>query len=416
MTDPVTDPGPGPAVAPPTPATELSSPKEAVGGWLQTLRTGDIGSLPVIIGLVLIVIVFQSLNSTFLNAFNLVNLCLQIAALGIMATGITLVLMLGEIDLSIGSVSGVAAAVLLVTHVRDGLGPWTAVLLAVLAGAVIGLIQGSIFAKVGVPSFIVTLAGLLTWQGVQLRILGEQGTINLPPVGTLVKLAQFSFVPHWLAIALAVLIPVLYLLFNLMTRRRRAAAELPVMPLWLPIAVAVILFVLLQLVVAKLYLDRGVPWTFVFMIVVVVFFDWLLRRTGYGRKIFAVGGNIEAARRAGINVNVIRISVFMLCSTLAAVSGVVAAMRLGFANQQSGSGETLINAIAAAVIGGTSLFGGRTRRYAPLLGALVIGAIANGLELLSLSSDVRLIVTGTVLLAAVVIDAVVQRSRTSHGR
>ncbi|MEV0455211.1 sugar ABC transporter permease [Catellatospora methionotrophica] len=412
MADPVT----GPAVPPPTPATELSSPKEAVGGWLQTLRTGDIGSLPIIIGLILIVIVFQSLNPTFLNAFNLVNLCLQIAALGIMATGVTLVLMLGEIDLSIGSVSGLAAAVLLVTHVNHGYAPLLAVLVAVLVGTLVGTIQGSIFAKIGVPSFIVTLAGLLIWQGVQLRVLGEQGTINLPPAGTLVRWAQFSFVPPWLAITLAALAPLLYLLLSLLTRRRRAAAELPVTPLWLPIAVAVILLVLLQLVVAKLYLDRGVPWTFVFMVLVVVFFDWLLRRTAYGRKIFAVGGNIEAARRSGINVDAIRISVFALCSTLAAVSGVVAAMRLGFANQQSGSGETLINAIAAAVIGGTSLFGGRTRRYAPLLGALVIGAIANGLELLSLSSDVRLIVTGTVLLAAVVIDALVQRSRTSHGR
>ncbi|MFD0593914.1 sugar ABC transporter permease [Catellatospora coxensis] len=361
MSDPLAEP----AVPPPTPATELSSPKEAVGGWLQTLRTGDIGSLPIIVGLILIVIVFQSLNPTFLNAFNLVNLCLQIAALGIMATGITLVLMLGEIDLSIGSVSGLAAAVLLVTHVNDGFAPLVAVLIAVLVGTLVGTVQGSIFAKIGVPSFIVTLAGLLIWQGVQLRVLGEQGTINLPPAGTLVRWAQFSFVPRWLAITLAALIPVLYLLFSLLTRRRRAAAELPVMPLWLPIAVAVILFVLLQLIVAKLYLDRGVPWTFVFMVLVVVFFDWLLRRTAYGRKIFAVGGNIEAARRAGINVDWIRISVFALCSTLAAVSGVVAAMRLGFANQQSGSGETLINAIAAAVIGGTSLFGGRTRRYAP---------------------------------------------------
>lgn len=412
MADPVTDP----AVPPPTPATELSTPKEAVGGWLQTLRTGDIGSLPIIIGLVLIVVVFESLNPTFLNAFNLVNLCLQIAALGIMATGITLVLMLGEIDLSIGSVSGLAAAVLLVTHVDHGSAPLLAVLAAVLVGTIVGTIQGSIFAKIGVPSFIVTLAGLLIWQGVQLRVLGEQGTINLPPAGTLVRWAQFSFVPRWLALLLAALVPVLYLVFNLMTRRRRSAAGLPVMPLWLPVAVAVALFVLLEVIVLKLYLDRGVPWTFVFMVLIVVFFDWLLRRTGYGRKIFAVGGNIEAARRAGINVDAIRISVFALCSTLAAVSGVVAAMRLGFANQQSGSGETLINAIAAAVIGGTSLFGGRTRRYAPLLGALVIGAIANGLELLSLSSDVRLIVTGTVLLAAVVIDALVQRSRTSHGR
>ena len=180
--------------------------------------------------------------------------------------------------------------------------------------------------------------------------------------------------------------------------------------------VAAVLIVLLELIVVKLYQDRGMPWTFVFMVIIVAIVDWMLRHTRYGRQIFAVGGNIEAARRAGINVNWIRISVFTLCSTLAAVGGIIAAMRLGFANQQSGGGETLINAIAAAVIGGTSLFGGRTRRFAPLLGALVIGTIANGLELLSLSSDVRLIVTGVVLLAAVIIDALVQRNRTIHGR
>ncbi|GIH06843.1 ABC transporter permease [Rhizocola hellebori] len=384
---------------------------------MKGVRLGDLmASAPVVIGLIIIVIVFQSLNSTFLNPFNLVNLLLQIAALGVLATGVTLVLMLGEIDLSIGSVSGVAAAILLVTNVRDERAAWIAVAFAVLAGALIGLIQGSIFTKVGVPSFIVTLAGLLTWQGVQLRILGKQGTINLPPNGPLVELAQFRFLPHNGAIALAALIPLLLLGLQLWNRQRRVKAGLEVGPIWWPVVVAAVLLVLLELIVMKLYQDRGIPWTFVFMVAIVAIVDWMLRHTRYGRQIFAVGGNIEAARRAGINVNWIRISVFTLCSTLAAVGGIIAAMRLGFANQQSGGGETLINAIAAAVIGGTSLFGGRTRRFAPLLGALVIGTIANGLELLSLSSDVRLIVTGVVLLAAVVIDALVQRNRTIHGR
>jgi ABC-type xylose transport system permease subunit len=303
-----------------------------------------------------------------------------------------------------------------VSNVRDERAAWIAVAFAVAAGAIIGFIQGSIFTRVGVPSFIVTLAGLLTWQGVQLRILGKQGTINLPPNGPLVELAQFRFLPHNAAVALAALIPLLLLGFQLWNRQRRSKAGLEIGPIWWPVVVAAVLIVLLELIVVKLYQDRGIPWTFVFMVIIVAIVDWMLRHTRYGRQIFAVGGNIEAARRAGINVNWIRISVFTLCSTLAAVGGIIAAMRLGFANQQSGGGETLINAIAAAVIGGTSLFGGRTRRFAPLLGALVIGTIANGLELLSLSSDVRLIVTGVVLLAAVIIDALVQRNRTIHGR
>ncbi len=384
---------------------------------MKSIRIGELlASAPVVIGLIAIVIIFQSLNSTFLNPFNLVNLCLQIAALGILATGVTLVLMLGEIDLSIGSVSGVAAALLLVNNVRNERAAWIAVAIAVIAGALIGLVQGSIFAKVGVPSFIVTLAGLLTWQGVQLRILGDQGTINLPPNGPLIELAQFRFLPHNGAVAVAALIPLVLLGLQLWNRQRRAKAGLEVGPVWWPVVVAVVLLVLLELIVFKLYQDRGVPWTFVFMVIVVAVVDWMLRHTRYGRQIFAVGGNVEAARRSGVNVTFIRISVFTLCSMLAAIGGVIAAMRLGFANQQSGGGETLINAIAAAVIGGTSLFGGRTRRFAPLLGALVIGTIANGLELLSLSSDVRLIVTGVVLLAAVVIDALVQRNRAMHGR
>lgn len=383
---------------------------------LRRVKEGDLGSLPVLFGLLVIVIVFQSMNSTFLNPFNLVSLASQIASLGIIAMGVTLVLLLGEIDLSVGSVSGVAAATLLVMNVRYEYSPMIAILAAVGAGIGIGLLHGVIFAKIGVPSFIVTLAGLLAWQGVQLKILGKDGTLNLPPEGKLLDIGQFQYVNETLAYALGAALPLVYLASQLVRRRRLAAAELPAPPLWLPLIVAGVLVALLETVVYQLYRDRGLPLIFLFMIVLVVTLDWILRRTKYGRNIFAVGGNIEAARRAGINVDAIKISVFVLASTLAAIGGVVASMRLGFANQQSGSGDVLINAIAAAVIGGTSLFGGRTRLYAALLGAVVIGAIANGLELLNLSSSIRYVVTGSVLLLAVTVDALAQRGRQNRGR
>ncbi|MFG1924038.1 sugar ABC transporter permease [Cryptosporangium sp. NPDC048952] len=395
---------------------QARGPMGYVGALAQRLKSGDIGSLPIIVGLVVIVIVFQSLNNTFLNAFNLVNLCLQIASLTIIALGITLVLLLGEIDLSIGSVSGVAAAIVAVMNATHGVNPWLSVLSAVVAGSVIGLVHGIVFTKIGVPSFVITLAGLLGWLGLQLQILGEQGTVNLPPTGSLIDIGQQKFLPTWLSLVLGIALIALYVVTALTGSARRRRAGLSGQPIWVTAVVAIFLAVVVIAIVVKLDVDRGLPWIFLFAVLLVLIFDWVIRRTKYGRAILAVGGNIEAARRAGIKVDAVRISVFVLCSTLAATGGVIAAMRLGFANQQSGAGDVLVNSIAAAVIGGTSLFGGRTRRYAPLLGAVVIGSIANGLALLSLTSSVKYIITGAVLLGAVVIDAASSRGRKSSGR
>jgi D-xylose transport system permease protein len=405
-----------PAVAAPVAGDGPQQPRQMLRERLAGLKGGDLGSLPVIVGLVVIVVVFQSLNPTFLNAFNLVNLCLQIAAVGIIATGVTLVLLLGEIDLSIGSVSGLAAAILAVLNVNQDFHPVVAVLAAAAGGLVIGTIHGLIFTKLGVPSFIVTLAGLLVWQGMQLQVLGSQGTINLPPSGGLQQFGRFSYLADWQAYGLAIVLPLLFLGAALLKRSRRTRAGLANGAIWMPVLQAVLLLVVLLAVVAKLALDRGVPWIFVVFVGILAVVEYVLRRTRYGRAIFAVGGNIEAARRAGIKVDALRTSVFAIASMLAAVGGTVAAMRLGFANQGSGAADTLINAIAAAVIGGTSLFGGRSRMYSALLGALVIGAIANGLDLLNLSSALRYIITGTVLLLAVVIDALASRGRRSAGR
>ena len=395
---------------------QAKGPRGYVDAGLARLRGGDLGSLPVIVGLIVIVIVFSSLNPRFTDAFNLVNLASQVAAVGIIAMGVVLVLMLGEIDLSVGSVSGVAAAVLAVLNVVNGYSPWLSVLLAVLGGSAIGLIHGLIFTKIGVPSFVVTLAGLLAWLGVQLWVLGERGTINLPPDGVLVEIGQFKFFKGVSAYVIGIALVGIYLLSQLLKTRRRRAAGLSVQPLWVTLTVTVGLLVLSIVIAAKLNIDRGIPWIFVLFLGIVLVMDWILRRTRYGRSIFAIGGNIEAARRAGIRVDAIRISVFVLCSTFAALGGIVAATYGGSASQQSGAGDTLINAIAAAVIGGTSLFGGRSRMYAALLGALVIGAIANGLALLSLETHFRYIITGSVLLLAVVIDAVSQRGRKHAGR
>jgi ABC-type xylose transport system permease subunit len=409
---------------PPAISADLLDPRliQARGarGYLDAgmakLRGGDLGSLPVIIGLIAIVVVFTSLNPRFTDAFNLVNLASQVASVGIIAMGIVLVLLLGEIDLSVGSVSGVAASVLAVMNVVNGYSPWVSVLIAVIGGSLIGLLHGLVFTKIGVPSFVVTLAGLLAWLGVQLWVLGERGTINLPPDGVLVDIGQFKYFSGATAYAIGLVLVVIYLVSQLLKAQRRKAADLSVQPLWVTLTVTAALLVLSMAIAYKLSLDRGVPWIFVLFLIIVLVMDWLLRRTRYGRAIFAIGGNIEAARRAGIRVDAVRISVFVLCSTFAALGGVIAATYGGSASQASGTGDTLINAIAAAVIGGTSLFGGRSRMYAALLGALVIMSIANGLALLSLDTHFRYIITGSVLLLAVVIDAVSQRGRSKSGR
>lgn len=381
----------------------------------QRVRSGDVGPVAVVVGLVVIWAIFQSLNSNFLTAGNLSNLAVQSAATGTIAVGVVLVLLLGEIDLSVGSVSGLAAAILAVLNVNQGVPVVPAIALALLAGAVIGALHGLVVTRLGVPSFVVTLAGLIGWQGAQLYVLGDQGTINFPFDGPVSTLANTYFA-GWIGWAIGIVLVAGYGLSALAARRRRAGAGLVVRP-YTDLALRVALLAIAIFAgIAVLDQARGVPLALLIFVGLVVAFDLMLRRTRYGRNIFAVGGNAEAARRAGIDVGRVKVTVFVLASTLAAAGGVLAASRLFAVNQASGSNDILLNAIAAAVIGGTSLFGGRGSTYAALLGILVIQSISNGMFLLQVDSDIRFMITGAVLLAAVVIDAVSRRGQAAPGR
>jgi D-xylose transport system permease protein len=395
-----------------------SPPVGAFTAWRRGLQErvsqGDVGSLPVILGLILIWAVFQSLNPNFLSPRNLTNLILQIADIGTIAVGIVLVLLLGEIDLSVGSVSGLSASVMAVLNIKNGVPAPLAIAAAIATGATIGLLQGAWFARFRIPSFVVTLAGLIGWQGVQLLVLGETGTLNvLNP--TIVNLTNYflSIQAGW---ALAVVVIVVVIVDAILVRRRRAASGLDLPPL--P-GVLIRLGLISAVVLVGAFVlnsDRGVPAAFLIPLGFVVFFHQVTTRTKFGRYIFAVGGNAEAARRAGISVNTIRIAVFTLAGALAACGGVLAASRLLAVNQSSGSGDVLLNVIASAVIGGTSLFGGRGSVWSAVTGALVIGSISNGMDLLAYSSAIKFMVTGAVLLAAVTIDAVARQGRQAAGR
>ncbi len=380
------------------------------------VRGGDLGSLPVVIGLVVIWTVFQSLNPVFLSSTNLVNLTMQCAAIGTIALGVVVVLLVGEIDLSVGSVSGLAAAILAVTLVQLEWNPVFALLAAAAAGAAAGLLYGLLYTRFGVPSFVLTLAGLLGFLGLQLSVLGDTGSINLPFDSAIVQFAQQLFLPAWVSYLFVVLTVAAYAWTRVRGARRRASANL-VSQSYLEIAVrSAGLLAFLAVVAWYLNLSRGVGVMFLFFLALVVAMNILLTRTRWGRAVYAVGGSGEAARRAGIRVRGIYVSVFMICSTLAAVGGILAAARLAAANQSSGVGDTNLNAIAAAVIGGTSLFGGRGTAFSALLGIIVIQSISSGLTLLNLDASVRYMVTGVVLVLAVIVDAMSRRTRAATGR
>jgi D-xylose transport system permease protein len=416
--DPTKAPGADPELAIPLDPRLMLRERGVRGYWevfLRRMKSGELGSVPVAVGLVVIWVVFQLLDSRFLSAENLSNLVQQMSAVGIISIGIVLVLLLGEIDLSVGSVSGLTSAILAVLNINHGWATVPAIAAALLAGAVIGLLHGLFFAKVGVPAFVVTLAGLIGWQGLQLTVLGKDGTINFPFNGGIAKLANTYYTPA-IGYTIVAIVIIVYVLAMLAGARRRASANLPARPLSETVLRAVLLAVALVVVVYVMNKARGLPLALVIFGGLVVLFDLILRRTLYGRYVFAVGGNPEAARRAGINVAMIRVTVFMLCSTLAAAGGVMAASRLYAVNQSSGGSDVLLNAIAAAVIGGTSLFGGRGSTYSALLGILVIQSITNGMLLLNLGTDVRFMITGGVLLAAVTVDAVARRGRAASGR
>ena len=380
------------------------------------MRSGDLGSLPVVVGLAVIWTVFQTLNPVFLSANNLVNLLFDCSTVGVISLGIVCILMVGEIDLSVGSVSGFASALVGVLWVNAGWPVVLAIPVALLVGAVIGSLYAVLYNRLGMPSFVSTLAGLLAVLGLQLYILGSSGSINLPYGSPVVNLGQTLVMPHIVAYALVLLAGAAVLITGYRTAVRRRAAGLTPPSLIGIVIRALVLTVALEVVAAYLNTDRGVPWMFGLFVALVVLLDYALKRTKWGRSMTAVGGNREAARRAGIDVRGIYLSAFVLCSTFAALGGILSAARLASASQQAGTGDVNLDAIAAAVIGGTSLFGGRGNAYSALLGIIVIQSIASGLTLLDLSSSLRYMITGGVLAIAVIVDSLARRSRVSHGR
>lgn len=393
---------------------------DGLGGALRALidrvRSGDLGMLPVMVGLILISTVFATLNPVFLAPNNLVNLLFDAAAVGCISLGIVCVLILGEIDLSVGSMSGLASALIGVLWANMGMPVGVAILAALAAGAVMGMIYATLLNRFGMPSFVSTLSGLLALLGMQLYILGPTGSINLSYNSALVKFGQILIMPHWLSLLLAIVPGAVMVVNGLSVMRRRAEANLSNPGLSVLLVKAGLLTAALLIAVLYLNQGRGVPYMFGLFVLLVVVMNYLLTRTKWGRSMFAVGGNREAARRSGINVGRIRMSAFMLCSSLAALGGVLASARLATASQQAGTGDVNLNAIAAAVIGGTSLFGGRGSAWSALLGILVIQAISNGLTLLNLSSSLRYMITGAVLAIAVIVDSLARQSRASHGR
>ena len=388
----------------------------AVRAFLDRVRSGDLGPLPVIVGLAIIWTVFASLNPIFLSSANLVNLLFDSSTVGVIALGVVLMLMVGEIDLSIGSVSRFASAMLGVLWVNQGWPVVLAILAAIAVGGLIGFIYAQLFNRFGMPSFVATLAGLLAVLGMQLYILGSTGSINLPYSSPLVNFGQLLVMPAWVSYAFALVPGIVMVVTGYRTAARRRAAGLSAQSLGGVLLPAIIVTIGLELAVAYLNQARGVPWMFGLFVGLVVAMNYALTRTKWGRSMTAVGGNREAARRAGINVKAIYTSAFVFCASFAALGGVLSAARLASASQQAGTGDVNLNAIAAAVIGGTSLFGGRGSAYSALLGVIVIQSIASGLTLLDLSSSLRYMITGAVLAIAVIVDSLARRSRVSHGR
>ncbi|MCZ2805073.1 ABC transporter permease [Modestobacter sp. VKM Ac-2983] len=389
----------------------------AVRGYLDKLRGGDLGALPAVLGIITLGILFTVLRpGTFLTPLNLANLAVQATPIIVLAMGLVFVLLLGEIDLSAGVVSGVCSAVLAQVLVQSGFGWPVAVFAAIVTGAVIGVFTGSLVGMVGIPSFVVTLALFLGWQGVTLRLIGQGGTV--PVREPVIRALANENLPLAVGWALAVLVAVGYAVIELWRWRAKRARDLAHQPLVLVVFRVVLMAVVVLGVTAILSQDRalsaavdlaGIPYAIPLVILLLLVVTFVLSRTSFGRHMYAVGGNAEAARRAGINVTRIRVMAFVISSSLAAISGILATSRLSSVTPDAGAGNTLLYAVGAAVIGGTSLFGGRGRARDALLGGLVIAIIANGLGLLGVAAYLNFVITGGVLLLAASVDALARR-------
>ena len=396
----------------------IGSVREYMGRWWQRVRAGDLGSLPIVLGLIVIAIVFGSLDDTFYTERNFTNLLLQMAPLATIAIGVVFVLLLGEIDLSVAYVSDVGGVsmTMLLRPDDPGWPWWLAVLTALVITTVIGLVQGLIVTKAGVPSFVVTLAGLLIWNGVTLLLVtrySTSGTIRIQD--STVRGIANNFLDDFWGWTVGVVAVIAYALSQIRTARTRRLRGLDSKPALVIGAQVVGLAVVTGAVISYANRDRGVPISGLILLTLLVFWTFVASRLRFGRHVYAVGGNAEAARRAGINVDRIKLMVFMISGFMAGLGGVMYASRLRSVATGTGGGNLLLNAIAAAVIGGTSLFGGTGRVVSALLGTLVIASIANGMGLLNLEQAVQFIITGLVLLAAVLLDAVSKHRRAARG-
>ena len=398
-------------------AAEDASLAAILRGRWEALKAGDVGSLPVIVGIIAITAFFTSKTTIFFSAVNFTNLIGQMAGVTVIGVGVVFVLLIGEIDLSIGYVSGIAGVVVAETQLPGSGHQWpglVAIGAAIAAGAAIGALQGSIVAIVGVPSFVVTLAGLLTWQGVILQDLGTQGVIGIQDK-QINDVANYVLTKNWgWIVAIVFTVGLAAASFGTYLSRRRAG--LPTgNPLLTTFRVAFyggLAFA--AVVVCNHY--RGVPLVGLIVLFVVVLGAYVAGRTTFGRHVYAVGGNAEAARRAGINVKLIRILVFMISGGMAGLGGVILASRLNSVDLTAGGGTLLLDSISAAVIGGVSLFGGRGRVTGALFGGLIIGMIGNGIDLVGSTDAVKFITTGLILLAAVTLDTVARRRQAAAGR
>jgi D-xylose transport system permease protein len=411
-----------PAIVVETLSGPPSAEDESLAGymrrWWQGIRAGELGSLPIILGLIVIALVFGLLDDTFFTERNFTNLLLQMAATATIAIGVVFVLLIGEIDLSVAYVSAVGGVVtaLLLRPGDPGWPWWLVIPIALIITTLIGFLHAQVITKAGVPSFVVTLAGLLVWNGVVLYLTvdySSAGTIRIQDE-TVIGIANdfLSETAGWLVAAAVVGI---YAASQIHTSRSRRAGGLYAKPTALLVIQIVALTAVTVAAVWYANKDRGVPKVTVLLMIMLVVWSFVAARLRFGRHVYAVGGNAEAARRAGIDVDRVRVLVFMISGFMAGVGGIILASRARSVSTSAGGGNLLLNVIAAAVIGGTSLFGGTGRVVSALLGALVIASIENGMNLLGLPQGTKFIITGLVLLGAVLVDAISKKSRAARG-
>jgi D-xylose transport system permease protein len=414
----------GPDRAPSLEEEEL--PTGLAGLWARAwlnLRTGNLGPFPIIVGLVVVVVLFALTATNFFTAVNFTNLINETAGTTILAFGVVFVLLLGEIDLSIGYLAGIGALVaaeLQLPGTAQHMNGIFAIIIAVAVCALIGGVQGSIVALVGVPSFVVTLAGFLIWQGVILNKLQQRGTIIIED--RWINYTDSYAFSHWLGYVIAAIITALYPLSVLYKRVAARGTEIAKQNWWTfgiraaGIAIAAFGTVAIANHGKVILTSLGLPLSGVIIVVFFIFFTFLAKWTTFGRHVYAVGGNAEAARRAGINVPRIRIIVFVISGATAGIGGIIFAAQVNSVALTFPPGNLLLNAIASAVIGGVSLFGGRGEVRGALLGAVLIGTLQNGLNTLNVSNGWIYIITGLVLLGAVVLDTFARRLQARSGR